>query len=274
MITNRNRFTLIELLIVIAIIAILVAMLMPALAQARRAGMISYMTNNMRQVMTASLTYVADYDKFPYVYSRDQDPTTGYSPPPPDGYSWDDLLSGYLGKPLTHDEMAASRIPEVPGYVDLFRCPLDPTAHKNPKHRGIAQSGAALAGTNVVGVGGFFAELNGQNKDWVPGINLAHLEKPERTVAYLEMPNIHWNNGYSYGSLGGYGMAMSYRNITRTGVLLNLRGGSTTRKMAWNHHGNYSNVFAYADGHTKLADLLEFASDDYNVTDANHWDWE
>lgn len=58
----KKRFTLIELLVVIAIIAILAAMLLPALAKARAKARSIACVNNLKQVGTSSLMYVADYN--------------------------------------------------------------------------------------------------------------------------------------------------------------------------------------------------------------------
>ncbi len=62
----RRGFTLIELLVVIAIIAILAAILFPVFAQAREKARQTQCMNNLRQMATAVLAYIQDYDeKFP-----------------------------------------------------------------------------------------------------------------------------------------------------------------------------------------------------------------
>src|SRR4051812_21094983 len=70
--TNRSRgrsgaFTLVELLVVIGIIAILVAVLMPALAKVREHGYRTKCLANMRSLLQATLAFAADNDRLlPY----------------------------------------------------------------------------------------------------------------------------------------------------------------------------------------------------------------
>jgi prepilin-type N-terminal cleavage/methylation domain-containing protein len=58
----RKAFTLIELLVVIAIIAILAAILFPVFAQAKAAAKKTQALSNVKQLSTAMVMYIGDYD--------------------------------------------------------------------------------------------------------------------------------------------------------------------------------------------------------------------
>src|SRR5438445_6231709 len=63
---GRGGFTLIELLVVIAIIAILAAILFPVFALAREKARSSMCLSNQKQLGTAMMMYIQDYDeRFP-----------------------------------------------------------------------------------------------------------------------------------------------------------------------------------------------------------------
>ena len=81
---QRNRpdgFTLIELLVVISIIAMLIAILLPALGKARTAAQMLQSESQMRQVQMGLLNYTIDYDgKLPYSATTQGVPKPVYWP--------------------------------------------------------------------------------------------------------------------------------------------------------------------------------------------------
>ncbi len=76
--TGRRRlmcpgFTLVEMLVVIGVIAVLVAMLLPALTRARRQSQLVNCMSNLRQLATAFANYAADHgdgDRLPPAYQQ------------------------------------------------------------------------------------------------------------------------------------------------------------------------------------------------------------
>jgi prepilin-type N-terminal cleavage/methylation domain-containing protein len=72
-IQRRRGFTLIELLVVIAIIAILAAILFPVFAKAREAARKTSCISNLKQMGTAVMLYVQDYDEMYPIANQEAD---------------------------------------------------------------------------------------------------------------------------------------------------------------------------------------------------------
>ena len=116
---NKTRdFTLIELLIVIAIIAILAALLLPALQSAKRSAYTAGCASNMKQLMVCALEYVGD---------------TQYVTPAKSGGGnndslWERLIIKYT--PMSHLDVGTKGVPPCKGKdeftsIKFFQCPAD-----------------------------------------------------------------------------------------------------------------------------------------------------
>lgn len=121
---HRSAFTLIELLVVIAIIAVLAAILFPVFAQAREKARQTACLSQQKQIATALLLYVQDYDERVYYVANIDVPSisrTGVTFPDLkslDPYRWWNLLMPYVKN------------------AQVWACPSDnlPTPSKDPEH--------------------------------------------------------------------------------------------------------------------------------------------
>lgn len=92
---KKRGFTLIELLVVIAIIAILAAILFPVFAQAREKARQATCNSNIKQVITAFMMYIQDYDEtFPVWNSAISTPGSYW---PYWNYAVDPYIKGQMG---------------------------------------------------------------------------------------------------------------------------------------------------------------------------------
>lgn len=91
-----HGFTLVELLIVIAIIGVLAAMLLPVINSVRSRGLMTACTSNLRQVGTAMVSYSADRRNRGRMPHEDKDDSVkgvaGYK-----NYCWFDAIDEYIG---------------------------------------------------------------------------------------------------------------------------------------------------------------------------------
>ncbi len=116
-----RAFTLIEILIVIAIIAVLAALLFPVFARAKDAAKKNSCLSNIRQVGMATNLYLVDYDGM-YPQTRKTSPL----PEVEDIAGWIDepffgsayrLIAPYTGTKVQSTDLSAQK---------LYACPIDP----------------------------------------------------------------------------------------------------------------------------------------------------
>ena len=120
-----DAFTLVEMLVVIAVVGILAALLLPILSKGKQRGQQVYCLNNGKQMMTAMTMYTGDFKDF--------------FPPNPDdgntiiGHNWCSGEAG-VGQPaefnpdILKDPERSLLSSYLKGNVSVFHCPGDPRA--------------------------------------------------------------------------------------------------------------------------------------------------
>jgi len=195
---NRKRFTLIELLVVIGVIAILAALLLPAISAARATALQIGCGNNMKQLSLGFHMYANDWNGILPVTSSTA--TTN---------CWDMQIADYVG----YDHSSSNRASWGP---PLFHCPAGKiySANKSGNSRGYAMNewvGTVGAQNNHrLGCGGNDSAQAILFDLWVP---VWTFEDGYGGVGYPEHSVIGGFANYEYAGIGGTSYSrLAYRH--------------------------------------------------------------
>jgi prepilin-type N-terminal cleavage/methylation domain-containing protein/prepilin-type processing-associated H-X9-DG protein len=295
---RASGFTLIELLVVIAIIAILAAILFPVFAQAREKARAISCLSNAKEMATATIMYVQDYDETLYPY-RTVD-TNNYE----DNPFWQ---SPFVGSGPCAGNSTANRqfwdvilYPYVKNY-NIYKCPSNPG---NINGNGVwvnidqgstpsSQSGCSYGGQNSYAVNKYLFQPVSSGGS---GISLAAVAAAADTLVimdatyYEELPRFTDDNnnqvisgillGEPYFDPKAQGYIMDWTNIGNgdgggnnccaAAPTSNAQILAEKAQIASRHMGKLNCVFL--DGHAKVRDAIQLIDDLKSNPTNSIWD--
>jgi prepilin-type N-terminal cleavage/methylation domain-containing protein/prepilin-type processing-associated H-X9-DG protein len=237
-------FTLVELLVVIAVIAILAALVLPALSQARgRAEGISCL-NNTRQLTLAWQLYADDRDGFlPYNLGMNGSPESSMRT----NLNWvNNVMTWDLSSDNTNlaTITGASLGPYIGGVTRIFHCPSDRTLSDIQSAAGWSERIRSYSMNAMVGNAGAFTASgsNINNPDYKQFFKITQIHRPADIFIFLDEHPDSIEDGYflnkdTPAANGGY-------------YASNAASDEWTDLPASYH--NRSAAFSFADGHVSF----------------------
>jgi len=223
---KKKNFTLLELLLVIAIISILVSILLPVLGKARKNAFGVQCKNNKKNLITACIAYREDYDGvFPY---RNKAGGGGFFK-----FEWNVQAAIYMG---AKEKSTGSVTDLCSQKIGVMKCPL----HTNP----------------------YMKYLNYGYSCWYDAQACADSQTGVSSVAYYTRNPKNVSDIVMITDAFRFNDAIEATTTNYTRLLF---GGSYSKTLGMQHKYGYSNV-AFYDGHVadlflKNADILGYAGE-------------
>ena len=249
---HLRAFTLVELLVVIGVMAILIGVLMPVLASARRTARMTACAANLRQVGQALELYQAEnHQTYPYAAFQYISPDFNYET------SFDDLLHKYVGgTTLSAQQMNANVSPKP---VRIWACPEDDRDrwYSNPirtyvptctRVRNVSGS-AAQPGVTRLFTG--FAGAEASNyplPTFRLSIKSSEIHQSSQFITFVEFPGAgNWQGSGLRSSCSGPEQQSSF-----------MPRGRTLHRTKWN--------YLFADGHVSPHEAKETVDPQFSAT--------
>jgi prepilin-type N-terminal cleavage/methylation domain-containing protein/prepilin-type processing-associated H-X9-DG protein len=195
----RAGFTLVELLVVIAVVGILASLLLPALNNARKRGQAVLCMSNHRQLMLACLLYAHDYeDSLPYNFGAAQTKRTVAKQ---EYLNWvNNVMTWELDPENTNATLitAGGLGPYCSGGISLFKCPVDFVLSEVQRGAGWRARARSISMNAMVGNAGEFSRtgVNTNNPYYRQFFKLSQVPEPAHIFVFIEEHPDSVNDGY------------------------------------------------------------------------------
>ena len=168
----EKKFSLIEILVVVAIIGILASLLLPSLNKARKSAQLASCTNQIKQINYALYNYTDDNNQY-FVPQRRSSGSL---------IIWDDMLFDYLGVKLSDNEKNGVKLnrTDYPQFTkkNPFKCPADNIVRdgdKNPRSYVY----------NVANTSGRFG-FSGLGTTWGDSIKITSIGTSSKVITFMQ----------------------------------------------------------------------------------------
>jgi len=197
---TASAFTLVELMVVIALIALLASLLLPALSKARGRAQALACVNNARQLLSAWHLYATDHgDSLPY--NLGGVPKAGSVSARTD-LNWVNSVLDWTTSNPDNTNTATLTQASLGAYTSrnftVYRCPTDHVLSQQQKAAGWTHRVRSYSMNAMVGTAGELtaAGFNKNNPDYIQFFRLASIPRPTEIFVFLDEHPDSIDDGY------------------------------------------------------------------------------
>lgn len=258
----RSGFTLIEVLVVIAIIATMAAILFPVLARARISAYKTTALSNVKQLELARQMYLSDSDGVFAPYFSGLDPAT-HTYHPPQLY-WPSLILPYIAKIEGHGPFGQAETQDLPA---VFWDPIKPMKSQDTSTFKFGIYADWGVSDDIVDwIAPFYSKPTYQPT------SLSGISTPAHCLDLLETWD--WLSG---GKMPGDALAASYFDLDESGAYASVDAPydadqpKTMRDVPADPKGH--NMCSFADGHVQMMVVGQLQNDPtlWSLSGGQHW---